>query len=383
MRGVNSFMNKNLDNFCPMPWIGLSVNPQQEYAPCRQLDTTHKTYNHDDYVNGKELTELKQKFLNGERPDSCRFCYGLEAGNFRSLRQHARDLYVGDNFDTSEQDYKIIIYQLNGNSCNLACRTCDSKWSTAWTPQLKKAEQLGLTVEFSPHKKFYTDPAFNDQMRTFCSTADDITFAGGEPFMPTGKEEHIRLLTSLPDTVNLTYITNGTMFPDPLIIEQWKRMQSPVVIRLSIDAIGDRFDYLRYPAKWTDVEQNALRYMALENVSVNVEHTVSIFNILYLPESLKWCVHHKIEKPFFTFVVPDAIIGTKLFDCRSLPPHAKDEISKKLSHSFFKHTIEYLYSELIVVDEEERRTLIDTYDKIRNQSFKDTFPEIAALINYV
>lgn len=367
----------NNKTFCPLPWTGLSINPQQGYSPCRQF-ATDKPTSLNEYESSEVLNKVKSQLLAGEKPTECSFCYELEDGGFRSLREHAQLAFP--SVDTSKQDYKYVIYQVNGNLCNLACRTCDSRWSSAWSVDERRAAEI-IPIHYAKHKRFYTDPEFIVQMEEICTNAKDITFAGGEPFMSVGQDIHLALIKKLPVDTKLTYITNGTLLPPADLIKEWNRFTTPVSVRLSIDAVESQFEYIRFPAKWEVVDSNAAAYLQTPNVDLNIECTVSIFNILSLPNILRWCVKHNITKPFITFTI-DAVIGTVLLDCRGLPADVKEEISKKLDHPYFSDVIRFMNSIQLEVDEEARRKYIKAYDILRNQSLTVDFPELAKLLKY-
>ena len=63
-----------------------------------------------------------------------------------------------------------------------------------------------------------------------------------------------------------------------------------VDIHFSIDGIGKHFEYQRHPAKWDQVVQNMLIFKEhrSDKLTLSICHTVNIFNVLYLPEFLKW-----------------------------------------------------------------------------------------------
>jgi sulfatase maturation enzyme AslB (radical SAM superfamily) len=92
-----------------------------------------------------------------------------------------------------------------------------------------------------------------------------------------------------PEQCTLKYTTNGSIFPKSDRIDQWKRFEK-VKITLSIDGIGERFDHLRYPLKWSVVENNIHRMLSEfpSNTEFTINHSITPLNILYYDEFLQW-----------------------------------------------------------------------------------------------
>jgi hypothetical protein len=57
-----------------------------------------------------------------------------------------------------------------------------------------------------------------------------------------------------------------------------------------LDGIGDRFDYIRYPLKWSQVEKNVIRMLneLPGNVQFKLNHTINILNLYYYDEFKDW-----------------------------------------------------------------------------------------------
>ena len=57
----------------------------------------------------------------------------------------------------------------------------------------------------------------------------------------------------------------------------------------SIDDIGDRFEYLRYPAKFKNVQKNIQKAKDM-GFNISVTPTISSINVWYVPEFMPWLV---------------------------------------------------------------------------------------------
>ena len=114
--------------------------------------------------------------------------------------------------------------------------------------------------------------------------------------------DHIRVLTRIinnhPDAskVRVLYSINGTFeFTEEMLII-WKNFYE-VSFSISIDAIGECFEYTRYGAKWAGVEQTLLRYQrsGLPNVKLRIGASVGTHNILYFGDLIKWSMDNNYD----------------------------------------------------------------------------------------
>jgi hypothetical protein len=100
-------------------------------------------------------------------------------------------------------------------------------------------------------------------------------------------------------SVKLMYNTNGTCRIDKdtkKLIEKFKFAR----ISFSIDAIGDRFHYIRYPGDWNSVEKNLLWWSdnLPHNSMLSLTVTASILNVLYLNEVYDWQQQYFYQSKF-------------------------------------------------------------------------------------
>jgi organic radical activating enzyme len=90
----------------------------------------------------------------------------------------------------------------------------------------------------------------------------NIYFAGGEPMLSTYHWYTLDKLIEMgrAKEIDLEYSTNCSTlkYKDKDVLEYWKQFKS-VTINASIDDIGERFNYIRWPAKWDSVSQNLKR----------------------------------------------------------------------------------------------------------------------------
>jgi len=139
-----------------------------------------------------------------------------------------------------------------------------------------------------------------EQLEPHLDYVEQIYFAGGEPLM---MEEHYLILEELERRgrfdVRLIYNTNFThvKLKDRSVFDYWKRFDS-VAVGASLDAMGDRAEYIRKGTKWNTVEENRKQMMqTCPDVDFYISPTLSIMNALHLPDFHRDWVEKGFIKP--------------------------------------------------------------------------------------
>ena len=355
---------------CYHPWVGLDISPQGEFKPCCKIADSF-AYNLVDYMASPELAQLKQDFAQGILPSICKRCWDDEDSGLPSKRQLDWK-YVFEETVPNLDDIKVLSFPF-GNSCNLACRTCLGYYSSTWITEDKKQG-----IQLYKHHKFYKDKEFLNQIKQISADVKHVEFPGGEPFI-AGVDEHLDFLNFLienndPSGISLHYITNATIFPKEEFWDRWAKFKN-VDIQLSIDGTGNRYEYIRWPAKWADVEENIKRYQEKTSIQLSISHTVSVFNVYYLPEFTKWCLQNRLGKPYIGLASYPNVYNIKV-----LPSHIKDKLAEKLSSFSLENVVQYMNSEDLSQEFPDTIDLINKLDQQRGQDFSATFPEFTKFL---
>jgi len=366
----------SVDNICFHPWVGLDIGPQGEFKPCCKYQNSIAN-NIDDYYNSKELADLKDAFSRGERPTGCQRCWSDEDAGHPSKRLDDWKYIFNETVPNTDK-LKVLMFAF-GNSCNLACRTCNSYSSSTWIIESRKVIDLFPDSKIYKHQRFYQDIYLLDRLKSLGSDITELYFHGGEPFI-AGTAEHLDFLkyflTQRPENITLHYMTNVTIFPQQEFWDIWKQFKK-VNIQLSIDGIGSHFEYTRWPAKWTDVELNINQYKQYsgDNIKLSVGHVISIFTVYYLPEFYKWLLQNKFVDPFISLLA-----DPEIYNIKTLPKDVKDRVAEKLTKYKFDTIIQYMYSEDLSGTFGQTAEYTRILDQQRNQNFENTFPEFNQLL---
>jgi MoaA/NifB/PqqE/SkfB family radical SAM enzyme len=161
-----------------------------------------------------------------------------------------------------------------GSICNLACVTCGPDASTRWQ------KELGMLITPGNPRTIDQDTIIAAKKMT------GVIICGGEPMLNFSAEI---MLENLQSDQNVRVHFNGTVMPRQSFMDQSSRFER-IQYCFSIDGVGKRFEYLRWPAKWDQVVQNILWLVetAPDNVRFSVNITISQLNQNYQDEIVDW-----------------------------------------------------------------------------------------------
>jgi len=162
-------------------------------------------------------------------------------------------------------------------------------WIKDWNNIKPASEQFPVEVMESYHKYDWIDsPELLKDFEAKASHLEHIHFAGGEPLLVPQMSLVLQKCIESGNAANIvvTYNTNLTILPMK-ILELWKHFKG-VKILASIDAIGDLNYYIRYPAKWEQIEKN-LKFIEQHHKEFNIlecmiSTTVQALNVTRLGE---------------------------------------------------------------------------------------------------
>ena len=372
--------------FCYSPWSNIDISPQGALTPCCkfQMSTYNvsfdmRTQTLDDYFGSAFLAEIKQEFAQGQWPRGCERCRIEEENNIASKRQldYERWQQHYQQYDL-DSDKWITASIAFGNTCNLKCITCGPYSSSKWQHEYQTIHNVNIAPV-----KFYR----NDFVEKFIQQAPGVIhldIPGGEPFL-TGVQEQKCLLNHYITTgqakyISLHYTTNVTLFPDQEWWDIWQHFEN-VDIQLSIDGVGNRYEYIRYPAKWPEVVDNTALYLERrrDNIQLSISHTVSAYNIYYLDEFFTWCEHMGLPTPWLGRVHNPMHMRPTVW-----PTAVRNLIADHLMSSNREHVRNWTQL-LQSQDDSDKFDKFKTYmlehDQYRGLDFAKTFPELAGLLN--
>ena len=397
------------EKFCVLPWVSLEASPIGTVRPCclaidEVVDANGEkfklhTAGFEQIQNSDHMRKLREDFLDGRKPQTCRRCWNEERSGRTSKRMHTLDRLkhiIGDQEWTADAKPLMFLDLKLGNICNLKCRICGS-----WSSSQFATEEINFIIDKeekknSFHYQMLLDGAWPRNSQQFWDQLDEsmseiryIEFTGGEPFMI---KEHFELLARLvqrgyAQQIEIHYNTNGTQFPE--YAEDIWRAFKHVEIAFSIDDIGARFEYQRTNALWSEVTANVQKFREMRSRNTNLTLqaccTINVFNVYYL-QDVSWWIKHS----GFDFVYWNMLHDAYYFNIATLPVHAKEIIAEHLRMSTFPDEYQREMNRVIdfmmagnSLDGQLLRMHVNDLDFKRNQDLSQVMPELAHAINYV
>jgi len=401
-------MNIPHDKFCVLPWVSLEASPIGTVRPCCLADDELVDNAGDKFnlaaadfkaiQNSNSMRQLRQEFINGSQPQTCRKCWREERAGRTSKRMHTLDRLkhmLPDQSWTADAKPLMFVDLKLGNICNLKCRICGS-WSSS-TFATEELQHLMRNEDRKDNHHYHMlrqgawpreNPQFWSEIAGISDQIQYIEFTGGEPFMI---REHFDLLQGLVDSglaggIEIHYNTNGTQWPEGAEAI-WKHFKI-VEIAFSIDDVGARFEYQRSNAVWSEVVANIARFRALRsqhsNIRLQICCTINVFNVYYLETVATWILEQKMDYIYWN-MMHDAYF----FSISSLPEQAKQAITQRLLtadvpgrvQEEFRRVADFM-NRGVSLDGLQLRREIGNLDRRREQDLRAVEPEFANLIDY-
>jgi len=237
--------------------------------------------------HSKTYKNIRQDFLNGNKPEICERCFREEDAGLKSARQSANEQWGTEcsMTTTPEMDIRYVDLRL-GNLCNLKCRMCNpyssSIWTKEWNKVVTEEEQISQDeVTRLAQLDWPTKDKTWDNIKEILPSVEMIYFTGGEPTLTLEQMSLLEYCVNNEYTdIILKYNTNLTNIPERML-DLWKNFKK-IRINASIDAIGDLNRYIRYPSSWEEITNNLDILKNIPNVQVGIHTTVQMYNIFDL-----------------------------------------------------------------------------------------------------
>ena len=358
--------------YCSVLWNHQFIDGTGRVKPCCRFKETEEnnlnTASLEDIFYSSTMKHRREQSSRGYPIEGCRRCYEEEQNGKKSLRQrYNENTHLGIK-DFNNPNIEWIELAIS-NECNLACRMCDSRYSTKWFD-----EEFKLVGKATPLTKIDIEKIY-----PFVPTLKHLKITGGEPFVTP---DHWRLLDYIiehgyAENIYLNYSTNCTVYPKTSIVDRLKQFKW-VEIALSLDSIiAAETEYLRFPSKHDDVIVTIEKFIALQdeiNLKLIARPTVSLLNVYHLPETLEWLASKGIRFNATHLTFPSHLSVTVL------PKEDKAAVAAKFNSFEFtndeakaqcEYILNYMNSKHDGQDEFLKNTIF--LDKSRNQSFVNTY----------
>lgn len=361
------------ETFCVLPFMHVATNaagsfrlccnsnPQTNQIKNPENGKPYKIYKHtvEEVWNSPQYKEFRRQFMNGEMPKTCERCYREEEAGIRSPRFGFNEKWWNDTVKVEEEipvDIRYVDLRL-GNLCNLKCRMCNpwasSMWVKDWNEVVGTAKLdpdfplEGETLEFMNTMTEWPDfKRTGLNFQDIAHTVEEIYLTGGEPTLAKSQYKLLDycIENDLAGNIRLKYNTNLTNIPSKMV-EYWSKFKR-VQLNCSIDAVGHRDRYIRYPSNWDKVQENFDALCALDNVSIQIHCAVQALNMCDMASLFDFAESRGLEGDQ---VYLNILNHPRGLNVRTLPKELKELAEERLAnyHHWPKvtDTIKYMWAE--------------------------------------
>ena len=333
-------------------------NPDGSVTPCCHFDKGKTKFGWNSYIpkiKYFEWYDMRERMSEGWIPE-CHICENQEKLGFESMRQE------WNSRSCSSIGIEGIELALD-YTCNFMCRMCTPALSTSWRKYDEDWER------FDGH---FWSPAHNhsslDYLKTLnLSNLKTARVVGGEPFLSNSLQEFLDIL---PRGCEIVFDTNGSIFPDQkivdILLDKFK-----VQVDISIDAIGDLAECIRFGTIWEEVNKNIDKHFDTWNL-VNIHTTISILNVNRINDIYDiWndrCVMNNLTHP--NFLRPEQIPIEQRQSWKIPSLRGVGDFNNLILSDL---SVEYEYKKCI--------DFLKTCDKHQGIKFKDVNSELWEIIN--
>lgn len=279
-------------------------------APCCRYNKQNNYVNiSDGYLEetfeAEFLLNARDALRNNQKISGCNKCWKHESNNILSMRQQyndGRDFSVLNAMSPLEKIHSLEI--AFSNHCNYKCRHCNTMNSSKWK---EDDIMLGRNIP----DKLLLEPDISKLQLDKLVNLEHIKILGGEPLINKTHDKFILELerSGRLEHLSLEYVTNGSVFPKEEIINAWKKAKSVRII-ISLDDIGDAFNYFRTDADFNVVLSNLHKFTELSkemNLNLGFHIVINVLNLYRFSDIIEYKLK---EFPDWYFTV-DRIVEPK------------------------------------------------------------------------
>lgn len=275
---------------CGWAYQHVSIDSTGVFRPCcgwRAVGNELPVDSVEKYLLSDFRKEIINTLNNNEWPKGCEDCRLDEEIDNQSLRTGAEKRYSNTMYTDAEVKF--------GNLCNLACAMC-----SPYNSSLIEKEYLKLKGQhelfdrgFENKNAWYEDPEKLQQIARELSTRNQIRFTGGEPTVNNYLIDFLQEVQKYNTDIIIKLTTNGNNWPSKLndILCNFKK----VSISVSIDAYGEKNEYIRWPSKWSKIEKNIDSMLSLPGSSVECGTTIASYNVHLIEELAGWVLNKGLK----------------------------------------------------------------------------------------
>ena len=302
---------------CMFPFTSMSVSPRGAIRPCCMYNSPDMPT----WENVKDLTSkvpwpsksikiLQEKMLGGRIEEStplCNSCWEPENAGLDSHRlRYQRSLALPNEELIKTPKLTFLDLQF-GYLCNLSCIMCHPEESSQVQKTIFKLIDNTSNTE---QKKFYqskvnlydnhdwtVDENSYQKVLELCQSVKSVKISGGEPFFNPKFKSFLEFLLSKKVPIEYLHVTTNLTIYDKDIVELLNRFVN-VRFRFSLESIGKEDDFIRWPSRWEEKQENLHAYLSqLRTKNIVSSTCIQSLNLFSFSNTIKFLknLHYNIN----------------------------------------------------------------------------------------
>ncbi len=329
-------------NFCVLPWVGVYIQPDGDVRNCAITKETLGNLNKEklvDILDGPNNQNIKKDMISDVFHPRCSQCHQLEKNQKNSFDQVSNRVWYlkslsKTNLDIYDNSTNFNLRMLDlrwSNTCNFACVYCGPNLSSAWAKELNEPQHINESALEQSLEYIYNN----------LENVEHVYLAGGEPLLI---KENVNLLTKIKEVnpdIEIRINTNLSVIDGPVyqLLKTFKDVQWTV----SVDNVGEEFEYVRYGGTWSKFVKN-LQQLNKDFSKINFNLVWFVLNgtgIFDCIDTLQRLGYH--ENTFIVNPLDDPIY----WHICNLPNSTKIQIKNKIKNKLIRSDPKYsLYNSL-------------------------------------
>jgi hypothetical protein len=317
---------KNNPSFCPFPYATTDVrrngnNPKKmDIICCCNVDMEKTTLG----PNEDPFQEIKLSMESGQLPTACYRCINEESNGGQSERIRGILSLGPDEFPfdpNRNMEFRIKF----SNLCNLSCRSCTPFDSTTYAKVTGHTENTYLTQDVTEIDEYWEFIIANIYRKIETCKFFHLWLIGGETLLQPGVFKLLKwaIDQGLADRIGIKLSTSLSVNISEQLLGYFNQFHS-IWFGMSIDSVGDNYQYVRWPVKFEKVENNLLRMLEFKKnynkkFNFSLDPVFSLNNIFYIKEYLDYWNQWFDAHESIIFLNTTLVERTSHLDIQALP----------------------------------------------------------------
>ena len=269
-------------SFCTLPWTGFELEPNGNIKNCiiskEKLGNIEQQHI-ESILLGEKNTSLKEKMMADQKPNNCSGCYLQEAGrnsvsSISSRLYYTKELapHIDKNLYDSVKNFSLHHVDVRWtNHCNQACVYCGPEYSSKWAQELDVKIRSGSDARARVKEYVFKN----------IKQLKNVYLAGGEPLLMNENKLFLEKLLKENPKVSIRVNTNLSSTRTGVfdLLCKFKNVHWTV----SVEAIKEEYEYIRYHGSWKDFLNNLIQIQQLDHkITFNMLYFILNFKSLFL-----------------------------------------------------------------------------------------------------